>query len=555
MLEEESVKGVAGRPKNINERIILATACVTKYKLTVPMVIDSIDGIVNDDYKAAPVRVTITDRDGKVAYYAGPGPFDFRLNVVERILKKLVANDGYMPPPPKPVWGEPVKGLRCGLNIDPPNPAIGEEVVAQIRFENTTDRRVTLYYESKQADKGLVIKNDEGQTLVIEPVRSEFDRFRRRRRGGPVKKIEPGEFFENEIEGRIVTVSKSTASVSDKFNAVFNFKVETDMLGDVDADMRARVWTGRLSSGICTLQIGLAQQETCIGCHDKSDYHHEVVRDCTICHVGQVDTEEFDINKKACGQCHPRQNLFGRRQIAGPGGEFAMASKHLSGEIDDKDCLACHDHSQHQNGVVNLVDPHSDTAELWDGTRVEFCLTCHDGSPPAGISFPVKTSGPGYDKSAFADSAHAKWLGDQSCSHCHNSHGSPYLSLLEAEYAASGNYAACWVCHDESRIITERNSFEKLHEVHVIAERVHCLVCHDVHGAHDSGEPGLIHFRGKIQDGFNVEFIESRSASTSFEIDSSRNEGACYVGCHQDGKPRKYLRAGKTHTVTCLGCH
>jgi hypothetical protein len=465
MLEEESVKGIRDRPKNINERVILAAECVTKFKFTVPMVIDGIDGTVNDDYKAAPVRVTITDRDGKVAYYAGPGPFDFRLNIVEKVIKKLVANDGYMPPLPKPAWGESVKGIRCGLSIDPPNPAIGEEVVAQIRFENTTDRRVALYYESEQADKGLVIKNDEGQALVIEPVRSEFDKFRRRRRGKPVKRIEPGEFFESEIEGRIAAVSKSTASTTDKFNAVFSFQVETDMLGDVEADMRSRVWTGQLSSGICTLQIGLVQQETCISCHDKSDYHHEVIRDCTACHTGKMDTDDFGINKEGCNSCHKRPGLFGRRQITGEGGEFDMFSKHIPGTIKDKHCLTCHNHSQHQDGAVILADPHSGSP--WGQTRTEFCLTCHDDNPPKGISFPANTSGSGYDKCSFADSAHAKWLGDQSCSHCHNSHGSPYPSLLRADYIATakddiagdGVFDACWQCHQESRVINEDNSF------------------------------------------------------------------------------------------------
>lgn len=78
ILREDNKTGIVGRPKDINERTILASECVAKYKFTIPMVIDGMDGKVNDDYKAWPVRVTVTDIDGKVAFYAGPGPFDFR---------------------------------------------------------------------------------------------------------------------------------------------------------------------------------------------------------------------------------------------------------------------------------------------------------------------------------------------------------------------------------------------------------------------------------------------------------------------------------------------
>ena len=111
--------GIVDRPKNIHEGVILATECVTQFKLTIPMVIDGMDGKVNNDYKAAPVRVTVVDIDGKVVFYAGKGPWDFRLGPVERTLRKLIAHQGYMPPPPKPQWGQPVSGLRCGLSIDP----------------------------------------------------------------------------------------------------------------------------------------------------------------------------------------------------------------------------------------------------------------------------------------------------------------------------------------------------------------------------------------------------------------------------------------------------
>ena len=101
MLKEAHRTGVVGRPKDIEQRVILATECVTEFKFTLPMVIDGMDGQVNEDYKAAPVRVAITDLEGKIVYYAGRGPRDFRLPAVERVLKRLVANQGHIPAPPK----------------------------------------------------------------------------------------------------------------------------------------------------------------------------------------------------------------------------------------------------------------------------------------------------------------------------------------------------------------------------------------------------------------------------------------------------------------------
>jgi len=158
MLKEGNETGIVGRPETLDDRIILATECVAKYKFTIPMVIDGMDGKVNSDYKAAPVRVTVTDIDGKVAFYAGRGPRDFRIPPVERTLKKLIANGGRMPPPPAPQWGRPVSGLRCGLSFDLENLTIGEGVAVQLKFENTTDEPIDFYYRPTDAVKCFVIK-------------------------------------------------------------------------------------------------------------------------------------------------------------------------------------------------------------------------------------------------------------------------------------------------------------------------------------------------------------------------------------------------------------
>ena len=255
-------------------------------------------------------------------------------------------------------------------------------------------------------------------------------RFRMRgRRSNPVQTIAPGEAFETEIEGKIVASSNQEAFIAGQFHAVYNIEVDKNTLTQIKPAPTQPVWTGKLSSGVYTLNVTLPQQDGCIDCHSDSDYHHAKLQDCAKCHVGEMGNANFGVKDESCAQCHPRDGVYGRRQILGPGGEFDMASKHISGTIEDKDCLLCHDNSRHGNGIVSLIDPDSGGTNPWTGTRTNFCLTCHDGDPPANISFPAKSSGSGYDKSKFQGSAHA--LGERGCSHCHNSHGSPYPSLLK----------------------------------------------------------------------------------------------------------------------------
>ncbi len=429
LLKEGNKTGIVGRPKVFEERVILATECVTKYKFTIPMLIDGMDGKVNRDYKAAPVRVTITDIDGKVAFYAGKGPADFRLGPVERVLKKLIANAGHMPPPPPPQWGKPVNGLRCGLNIDPEKLVVGDEVAVQLKFENTTREALNFYFQSADVIKLVTIGNKKGETLEMETSSDSRRSRKRRQKENPIKEIAPGQVFKAEVEGRIVEASDQAAFASGRFDAVYKLKVNKETVSKLEQEPAQTIWTGELSSGICTLDLTLPPPTGCIDCHGDEDYHHKETQACETCHVGEVGRDSFSVRAEACGQCHPRDGVYGRRQILGTGGEFDMASRHIPGMIEDEDCLLCHDNSRHCTGQVSLIDPDSGGKKPWTGSRTGFCLTCHDGDPPAKISFPAESAGSGYDKSKFLDSTDTP--GGQGCSQCHKTHGSSYPFLLK----------------------------------------------------------------------------------------------------------------------------
>jgi len=365
MLKEGHKTGIVGRPANLDERVILATECVSRFKFTIPMVIDGMEGKVNRDYQAAPVRVTITDVDGNVAFYAGKGPRDFRLPPVERTIRKLIANDGRMPPPPKPAWTNPVKGLRCGLSFDPERFTIGEQVCAVLKFENLTDEPIAFYHPPDGVDERFKIANDSGQRLWMKAVQGTRRSRRRRKRKKPITIIEPGRTFETQLECRVVAASAEDEPVSGQFHAVYNLEMDEQALAGLQSDPNHCIWTGKIHSGKFTVSVTSPQQEGCIDCHGGTDYHHVKVQECANCHVGEVGKPDFGLKLEACSACHPRAGFFGRRTILGPKGEFSMASKHISGTIEDEDCLRCHDHSRHQNGKVNLIDPDSRGSQAW----------------------------------------------------------------------------------------------------------------------------------------------------------------------------------------------
>ena len=331
-----------------------------------------------------------------------------------------------MPPPPVPQWGQTVNGLRCGLTIDPEKFVVGDVVAAKLKFENTTDQPIDFYYEAADAAKNIEIINSSGQALGIQAGR---DRWSRYRRSNPVQRIASGKAFEAEVEGTVVGPDDKVTLAVGRFSAVYDNEVNDDTLAQIEPAPARPVWKGKLSSGKFAVDLELPHQEGCIDCHGDSDYHHVKDENCQFCHVGQAGTDDFGLRNKACANCHPRKGVYGRRQILGPGGEFDMASKHIADKITDKHCLLCHDNGKHRSGVVSLINPDSGGTEPWTGTRTEFCLTCHDGRPPDGVSFSAKSMGTGSDKLKFLVSALSQTK--DGCSYCHTPHGSKYPALLK----------------------------------------------------------------------------------------------------------------------------
>jgi hypothetical protein len=88
------IAGIKGPPKDINERAILAAQCVSELKLSLPVLLDSMEGVAEKAYRGRPDRICIVDLDGKVAYYSARGPRGFKPEEAEEALKKLLATGG-----------------------------------------------------------------------------------------------------------------------------------------------------------------------------------------------------------------------------------------------------------------------------------------------------------------------------------------------------------------------------------------------------------------------------------------------------------------------------
>jgi hypothetical protein len=78
------------QPRDYGERIAAANVCGTKLKMEMPLLVDEIDDRVGNAYSGMPSRLYLIDRDGKVAYKSGRGPFGFKPGELEQSLVLLL---------------------------------------------------------------------------------------------------------------------------------------------------------------------------------------------------------------------------------------------------------------------------------------------------------------------------------------------------------------------------------------------------------------------------------------------------------------------------------
>lgn len=207
------------------------------------------------------------------------------------------------------------------------------------------------------------------------------------------------------------------------------------------------------------LQPASGTQITCVKCHDK---HASPNRRLTL-------AKEEGI----CFKCHnnPAVSASGTADIQE---QFnRKGSRHDIFSVDQQangtkvECVNCHGpHTVSPklfpaNATGAAVSDPDNTKRPWLGTLVDFCLKCHDGSPPTTAfnsatvqvpydvqmpSTPITTNASGWDKRSFKGSGH--WnRGIQSCRQCHEQHGSDYDRLLKLPEDSDSQDGICFQCH------------------------------------------------------------------------------------------------------------
>ena len=82
------------QPKTLKERAIAADKCMKGLKLTVPILLDPMEGDFLKAYGGYPAGTTVIDIKGKLAHWTRGGPFSCKPALAEAALKKLIAAGG-----------------------------------------------------------------------------------------------------------------------------------------------------------------------------------------------------------------------------------------------------------------------------------------------------------------------------------------------------------------------------------------------------------------------------------------------------------------------------
>ena len=90
-----------GRHKDIDEKVLAASKCMEGLKMTMPILIDGLDGVVEKAYRGRPAATAVIDLQGKVVFHS-IGPRGAQPPEADKHLKKLLAQGGFPKPEKKP---------------------------------------------------------------------------------------------------------------------------------------------------------------------------------------------------------------------------------------------------------------------------------------------------------------------------------------------------------------------------------------------------------------------------------------------------------------------
>lgn len=93
MASNKRVNIKVAQPKTSAERTQAAVQCCDSLKMALPLLVDDIDDAVGRTYSGFPDRLYLIDREGRVAYKGGRGPFGYKPRELEQTLIMLLLDE------------------------------------------------------------------------------------------------------------------------------------------------------------------------------------------------------------------------------------------------------------------------------------------------------------------------------------------------------------------------------------------------------------------------------------------------------------------------------
>jgi alkylhydroperoxidase family enzyme len=78
------------QPQKLADRVGVASTCSSRLEMDMPLLVDEMDDRVGQAYSGMPDRLYLIDRDGRVVYKGGRGPFGFKPGELEQSLIMLL---------------------------------------------------------------------------------------------------------------------------------------------------------------------------------------------------------------------------------------------------------------------------------------------------------------------------------------------------------------------------------------------------------------------------------------------------------------------------------
>ena len=78
--------------QSLDEREEVAQSCAIGLHISITILVEEMDNAIDEAYGAAPERLYLIGKDGRVAYHGGAGPHFFDLDELEEAIQGMEAN-------------------------------------------------------------------------------------------------------------------------------------------------------------------------------------------------------------------------------------------------------------------------------------------------------------------------------------------------------------------------------------------------------------------------------------------------------------------------------